>query len=61
LLSTNGSWSTVFICAAVVSIAAAVSAKFVLAPMRRRWIGNTAAASQIAEGLFQPLPNGSHE
>jgi OFA family oxalate/formate antiporter-like MFS transporter len=51
----------VFICAAVVSIAAAVSAKFVLAPMRRRWIGNTAAASQIEEGLFQPLPNGSHE
>jgi OFA family oxalate/formate antiporter-like MFS transporter len=42
LLSAVGGWNAVFICAACISIAAAVSAKFILAPMRKRWITNTA-------------------
>jgi OFA family oxalate/formate antiporter-like MFS transporter len=41
----------VFICAAGISIAAAIAAKFLLAPMRKRWINNTVLASE----------NGSYE
>jgi OFA family oxalate/formate antiporter-like MFS transporter len=48
ILSANGGWNSVFICAAVVSIAAAVSAKFILAPMRKRWIDNTHAVTDDA-------------
>jgi OFA family oxalate/formate antiporter-like MFS transporter len=61
VLSANGSWNTVFILAAGVSITAALSAKFILAPMRRRWIGSPVAASAIADGQYQPLANGSRE
>lgn len=39
VLSATGGWNLVFIVSAVVTIAAAVSAKFILAPMRSRWIG----------------------
>jgi OFA family oxalate/formate antiporter-like MFS transporter len=55
VLSAHGSWSTVFICAAVVSIVAAVSAKFLLAPMRQRWIDRTveADADALAEGYLR--------
>ncbi len=47
VLSGAGGWSLVFIVSAVITIAAGVSAKFVLAPMRARWIesGTSAAAS----------------
>jgi len=38
VLSATGGWSLVFIVSAVVSITAAVAAKFILAPMRVRWI-----------------------
>jgi OFA family oxalate/formate antiporter-like MFS transporter len=38
VLAVGGHWDRVFIAAAVISIAAAIAAKFVLAPMRRRWI-----------------------
>nr|WP_241018924.1 oxalate/formate MFS antiporter [Paraburkholderia sp. Tr-20389] len=37
LLAAGGSWEHVFIGSAVVSIVAGVSAKFILAPMRKRW------------------------
>jgi OFA family oxalate/formate antiporter-like MFS transporter len=38
VLSATGGWNLVFIVAAVVTIAAGVSAKFILAPMRARWV-----------------------
>ena len=43
VLSAIGSWNAVFITAAVMTIAAGLCAKFVLAPMRKRWIDNTVA------------------
>ena len=63
LLSTHGGWNIVFIAAACIAIAGSVSAKFVLAPMRRRWIENSARESeQIAfAGAFIPAPLGSNE
>jgi MFS transporter, OFA family, oxalate/formate antiporter len=38
VLAATGGWNLVFIVSAVITIAAGVSAKFVLAPMRARWI-----------------------
>jgi OFA family oxalate/formate antiporter-like MFS transporter len=38
VLASMGGWSTVFLVSAAISIAAGVSAKFLLAPMRARWI-----------------------
>src|SRR5258708_31621520 len=38
VLAVTGGWNLVFIVAAVITIAAGVSAKFILAPMRARWI-----------------------
>ncbi|GAB7522036.1 oxalate/formate MFS antiporter [Paraburkholderia sp. 2C] len=38
VLAVTGGWNLVFIVSAVITIAAGVSAKFVLAPMRARWI-----------------------
>ncbi|WP_372342678.1 oxalate/formate MFS antiporter [Paraburkholderia megapolitana] len=63
LLSAHGGWNVVFIAAACIAIAGSVSAKFVLAPMRRRWIENSAKESeQIAfAGAFRPAPLGSNE
>jgi OFA family oxalate/formate antiporter-like MFS transporter len=43
VLSAIGSWDAVFITAAVMTIAAGLCAKLVLAPMRKRWIDNTVA------------------
>ncbi len=54
VLSAVGGWNAVFICAAVISIAAALSAKFVLAPMRKRWISNAAVAYENSR--FDALP-----
>jgi OFA family oxalate/formate antiporter-like MFS transporter len=45
VLSAIGSWDAVFIATATISIAAGLCAKFVLAPMRKRWIDNTVAES----------------
>jgi OFA family oxalate/formate antiporter-like MFS transporter len=47
----------------VVSIAAAVSAKFILAPMRKRWIENSGApaSAALAEARLQPSPGASPE
>ncbi|GAB7541537.1 oxalate/formate MFS antiporter [Cupriavidus sp. CuC1] len=44
VLSARGSWDAVFTVAALVTIAAGLSAKFVLAPIRRRFITGHAAA-----------------
>jgi OFA family oxalate/formate antiporter-like MFS transporter len=38
MLSAGDNWDRVFIVTAAITIAAAISAKFVLAPMRRRCI-----------------------
>jgi len=61
VLSAGGSWDAVFISAAVISIVAGLSAKFVLAPMRRRWIANTEVASDLEASHFRQWPEGSHE
>ena len=49
VLASIGSWNAVFITAAVTSIAAGLCAKFVLAPMRKRWIENTLTEESSAE------------
>ncbi|WP_118183688.1 oxalate/formate MFS antiporter [Paraburkholderia phosphatilytica] len=41
LLSASGGWSAVFVAAAVITIAAGIASKFVIAPMRARWIAQT--------------------
>jgi OFA family oxalate/formate antiporter-like MFS transporter len=53
----------VFIAAATISIAAGLCAKFVLAPMRKRWIDNTVAATSVLEGAaFQAnWPDAPHK
>jgi len=38
VLAAAGGWNLVFVVSAVVTIAAGISAKFILAPMRSRWI-----------------------
>jgi OFA family oxalate/formate antiporter-like MFS transporter len=48
VLSATGGWSAVFIAAAVITIAAGVSAKFFLAPMRKRLIEQSSEASNDA-------------
>ncbi|HTH95713.1 MAG TPA: oxalate/formate MFS antiporter [Rhodocyclaceae bacterium] len=44
VLSAGGNWSTVFYLAAGITLAAAISAKFILAPYRQRFIANGNAA-----------------
>jgi len=45
VLSASGGWNLVFIVASVITIVAGISAKLILAPMRKRFIANSAAAS----------------
>ncbi|WP_114811770.1 oxalate/formate MFS antiporter [Paraburkholderia kururiensis] len=45
VLSATGGWSAVFVVSAVITIAAGVSAKFILQPMRARWIESGEALS----------------
>ncbi|SAK96725.1 major facilitator transporter [Caballeronia calidae] len=54
VLASLGSWNAVFIATAITSIAAGVCAKFVLAPMRRRWIENT--VTQTSSQPYIDLP-----
>ncbi|WP_250437635.1 oxalate/formate MFS antiporter [Caballeronia sp. ATUFL_F2_KS9A] len=54
VLASLGSWNAVFIATAITSIAAGVCAKFVLAPMRRRWIENT--VTQASPQSYIDLP-----
>jgi OFA family oxalate/formate antiporter-like MFS transporter len=62
VLALKGSWDKVFIITAGISIAAALCAVFVLAPMRRRWINNSAIESAaLDESHFHVWPEGSHE
>jgi MFS transporter, OFA family, oxalate/formate antiporter len=61
VLSAGGSWDTVFISAAAIAILAGLSAKFVLAPMRKRWIASAAVASDLEASHFRQWPEGSHE
>jgi OFA family oxalate/formate antiporter-like MFS transporter len=44
LLSAGGNWDRVFIATAAVTIAAAIAAKCILAPVRRRLIENANSA-----------------
>jgi OFA family oxalate/formate antiporter-like MFS transporter len=46
VLSATGGWSAVFVTSAAITIAAGVSAKFILAPMRARWVGSSNEPSQ---------------
>ncbi|TDY53252.1 OFA family oxalate/formate antiporter-like MFS transporter [Paraburkholderia rhizosphaerae] len=63
VLSEHGGWNTVFIFAACIAIAGSVSAKFLLAPMRKRWIENSAKESErlAFRGTYDPAPLGSNE
>ncbi|QBR00401.1 oxalate/formate MFS antiporter [Paraburkholderia pallida] len=64
VLSATGGWSAVFVAAAVITIAAGVSAKFILAPMRQRLIErsdeHSAALAANPAGL-QPWPRQAGE
>jgi OFA family oxalate/formate antiporter-like MFS transporter len=55
VLASLGSWNTVFIATAITSIAAGVCAKFVLAPMRRRWIENTITQTSPQQSIDLPF------
>ena len=50
VLSHQGGWSLVFTVAAVLTVAAGLSAKFLLQPMRRRFITGHAAAHPTMQG-----------
>jgi OFA family oxalate/formate antiporter-like MFS transporter len=56
VLSAGGNWDRAFIVAAAITIAAAIAAKFVLLPVRRRFIeaANAEADKQGAGGVKQP-------
>jgi len=57
MLSADGDWDLVFILTAVITIAAGLSAKLILAPMRRRCIAQAnagAAASSDLAAAHQP-------
>jgi MFS transporter, OFA family, oxalate/formate antiporter len=64
VLSQHGGWNAVFIFAACISIAGSVGAKFILAPMRQRWIENSAKDSEqhaFGAAAYRPAPLGSNE
>ncbi|GJG95351.1 oxalate/formate MFS antiporter [Cupriavidus pauculus] len=49
ILSHSGGWNLVFAVAAVMTVAAGISAKFVLQPMRRRFITGHASAVPVSD------------
>ena len=59
LLSATGGWNLVFIVAAVITIAAGVSAKFILAPMRARWIESHGQPQGEPDGALAMAGHGS--
>jgi len=62
LAAHNGGWNSVFIFGACISITAGILAKFVLAPMRRRWIQNSGDPyAPTMDSAFQPAPLGTNE
>ena len=58
VLAVGGHWDRVFIAAAIISIAAAVGAKFVLAPMRRRWI-ESVNSNEVQASANRPVAMGA--
>ncbi len=52
ILSARGGWDAVFTVAAVVTIAAGLSAKLVLAPMRKRFITGHSEAVAVSDAAF---------
>ncbi|MCY1242749.1 hypothetical protein D3C72_1934140 [compost metagenome] len=54
VLSARGGWEAVFTVAAVVTIAAGISAKVLLAPVRRRFITGQAEGLQVADAAYLP-------
>ena len=57
VLAAYASWNAVFVVAGLASIIAALAAKMVLAPMRRRWIDARENASPEGDALnFRDLP-----
>ncbi|SCC94082.1 putative transporter, Major facilitator superfamily MFS_1 [Thiomonas sp. X19] len=56
VLAATSSWNAVFIVAGLASIIAALAAKLVLAPMRRRWIGRRAESASEDARHFRDLP-----
>jgi OFA family oxalate/formate antiporter-like MFS transporter len=51
VLHGYGGWNTVFLFYACLAIASSISAKFILTPMRRRWIHNTVLLSEMGSAL----------
>jgi OFA family oxalate/formate antiporter-like MFS transporter len=47
VLHGYGGWNTVFLFSACLAISSSISAKFILTPMRRRWIHNTVSLSEM--------------
>jgi OFA family oxalate/formate antiporter-like MFS transporter len=47
VLAAGGNWNRVFILAAIVTIGAGISAKFILAPMRRRFIARAEREANV--------------
>lgn len=54
VLAAGGRWDRVFLFAATISILAAICAKFVLSPMRRRWMSGVAATAANPVGGVPP-------
>ncbi len=51
VLHGYGGWNTVFLFYACLAIASSISAKFILTPMRKRWIHNTVLLSEMGSAL----------
>jgi OFA family oxalate/formate antiporter-like MFS transporter len=61
VLSAGGNWDRVFTAGAVITIVAAVLAKFLLAPMRKKFIDNANAHKAASEGISMVTPSRSDE
>jgi MFS transporter, OFA family, oxalate/formate antiporter len=55
VLSASGGWNLVFIVAAVISIVAAISAKLILSPMRKRFLANNVAEGAAIDAKRVPV------
>jgi OFA family oxalate/formate antiporter-like MFS transporter len=55
VLSAGGNWDRVFIASSIITITAGILAKFVLAPMRARWV-DTSNRNSGPGGLGQAVP-----
>jgi OFA family oxalate/formate antiporter-like MFS transporter len=57
VLSAGGNWDRVFTAGAAITIVAAILAKFLLAPMRKKFIEGANAAKAAAEGISAVPPS----